>query len=38
MILAGCTGDISEVRIWNIQRSAEEIAKNPYEVDPHSQD
>ena len=29
-------GDISEVRIWNIQRSAEEIAKNPYEVDPHS--
>lgn len=29
-------GDISEVRIWNVQRSAEEIAKNPYEVDPHT--
>ena len=29
-------GEISEVRVWNIQRSAEEIAKNPYEVDPHS--
>lgn len=29
-------GDISEVRIWNIQRTGEEIAKNPYEVDPHA--
>lgn len=29
-------GDISEVRIWNIQRTGEKIAKNPYEVDPHA--
>lgn len=29
-------GDISEVRIWNIQRTGEEIAKNPYEVDLHA--
>lgn len=29
-------GDISEVRIWNIQRTGEEIAKNPYEVVPHA--
>ena len=29
-------GDISEVRIWNIQRTGEEIAKNPYEVDPRA--
>lgn len=29
-------GDISEVRIWNVQRSAEEIAQNPYEVDPNT--
>lgn len=29
-------GDISEVRIWNIQRTGEEIVKNPYEVDPHA--
>jgi len=29
-------GDISEMRIWNIQRTGEEIAKNPYEVDPHT--
>ena len=27
-------GDISEVRVWSVQRTAEEIAKNPYEVDP----
>lgn len=29
-------GDISEVRIWNVQRTAEQIAINPYEVDPAS--
>lgn len=29
-------GEISEVRVWSIQRSAEEIAKSPYEVDPKS--
>lgn len=27
-------GEISECRIWNIVRSQEEIAKNPYYVDP----
>lgn len=27
-------GEISELRIWNIQRTAEEIANNPYEVNP----
>lgn len=26
--------DIAEVRIWNVERTAEEIAKNPYEVNP----
>lgn len=30
-------GDISEVRIWNVQRTAEQIAKNPYKVDPNSE-
>ena len=30
-------GEISEVRIWNYQRTAEQIAKNPYEVDPMSE-
>lgn len=30
-------GEISEVRIWSIQRTAEEIANNPYEVDPTSE-
>lgn len=30
-------GEISEVRIWSIQRTAEEIANNPYEVDPASE-
>lgn len=30
-------GDISEVRIWNIQRTAEQIANNPYLVDPTSE-
>lgn len=29
-------GDIAEVRVWGVQRTAEEIAKNPYEVDPAS--
>ena len=29
-------GEISEVRIWGVHRTADEIAKNPYEVDPHS--
>lgn len=29
-------GDISEVRIWSVQRTAEQIAINPYEVDPTS--
>lgn len=27
-------GEICELRIWNIQRSAEELASNMYEVDP----
>lgn len=27
-------GDISECRIWNVERTAEEIAGNPYEVSP----
>lgn len=29
-------GDISEVRVWSVQRTAEQIAANPYEVDPAS--
>lgn len=29
-------GDISECRIWNVVRTQEEIAKNPYDVDPSS--
>ena len=29
-------GDISEVRIWSVQRTVEQIATNPYEVDPAS--
>ena len=29
-------GDISEVRIWSVQRTAEQIAGNPYEIDPAS--
>lgn len=29
-------GDISELRVWNYERSAEEIASLPYEVDPAS--
>jgi hypothetical protein len=31
-------GEISEVRIWSVQRTAEQIAKNPYYVDPASED
>lgn len=27
-------GEISELRVWNIQRTADEIKDNPYEVDP----
>lgn len=27
-------GEISELRVWNIQRTAQQIAANPYEVDP----
>jgi hypothetical protein len=30
-------GDISEVRVWSVQRTAEQIATNPYEVDPASE-
>ncbi len=30
-------GEISECRIWNIVRSQEEIAENPYYVDPESE-
>lgn len=30
-------GKMSEVRIWNYERSAEEIANNPYEVDADSE-
>ncbi|WP_294082717.1 DUF1735 and LamG domain-containing protein [Proteiniphilum sp. UBA5384] len=30
-------GEISECRIWNIIRSQEEIANNPYSVDPDSE-
>ena len=30
-------GDISEVRVWGIQRTAEQIANNPYKVDPESE-
>lgn len=29
-------GEISEVRIWNVQRTATEIAENPYQVKPNS--
>lgn len=29
-------GEISELRIWNVKRTSEEIANNPYEVDPAS--
>jgi len=29
-------GDISECRIWNVERTAEQIANNPYEVSPTS--
>ena len=30
-------GDISEVRVWSVHRTAEQIATNPYEVDPASE-
>ena len=30
-------GDISEGRVWSVQRTAEQIATNPYEVDPASE-
>ena len=30
-------GEISEVRIWNVERTAEQIADNPYKVDPASE-
>lgn len=30
-------GEISECRIWNVVRSQEEIAENPYYVDPESE-
>lgn len=30
-------GEISELRIWSVQRSAEELAANFYEVDPASE-
>ena len=30
-------GEISEVRIWSVQRTAQQIAGNPYEVDPSSE-
>lgn len=30
-------GEISECRIWNVVRTKEEIAQNPYEVDPASE-
>ncbi|MDR1884205.1 MAG: DUF1735 and LamG domain-containing protein [Prevotella sp.] len=30
-------GEVSECRIWNIVRTQEEIAGNPYEVDPASE-
>jgi hypothetical protein len=30
-------GEIAEVRIWNVQRTADQIAKNPYFVDPASE-
>lgn len=30
-------GEISEVRIWSVERTADQIKSNPYEVDPASE-
>lgn len=30
-------GDIAEVRIWTVQRSAEQIAQSPYSINPKSE-
>jgi len=30
-------GEISEVRIWSVERTAEQIADNPYKVNPASE-
>ena len=30
-------GDISEVRVWNIERTEKQIAQNPYKIDPASE-
>ena len=30
-------GEISELRVWNIHRTADEIADNMYSVEPHSE-
>lgn len=30
-------GEISELRVWNVQRTAQEIANNMYRVEPHSE-
>lgn len=30
-------GEIAELRIWTVQRTAEQIAKNPYSVNPNSE-
>lgn len=30
-------GDISEVRVWSVQRTAEQIATNPYEINADSE-
>jgi hypothetical protein len=29
-------GEVAECRIWNVERTEEEIANNPYDVDPES--
>ena len=30
-------GEISEVRVWSLERTADQIANNPYEIDPASE-